>query len=266
MKSALRQEQFFKFIGEHSEVAVETLAEQFGVSLTTVRRDLDALERRNLIERTWGGARVAVPVVYTEQAFQGEAVKRAIAAAAAALVQPGMTIGISGGSTCTELARRLRGQRIKVVTNALNVALELRSTPHTRVVMTGGELNFASYELVGDLVARSLREYRVDMAFTGCSGLTPDFGFSMRDEPEAVAARAMTQVAERVVVLADHRKVGARTFARFAQLSEVEQFITDDGLSADWQARLEQAGLAVQMVPTAPAEGQPNNPKGNLKL
>lgn len=254
MKSALRQEQLFKFISEHREVAVETLAERFGVSLTTVRRDLDALEHRKLIERTWGAARVAVPVVYTEQAFQGEAVKRAIAAAAANLVEPGMTIGISGGSTCTELARRLRGQRIKVVTNALNVALELRSTPHTRVVMTGGELNFASYELVGDLVARSLSEYRVDMAFTGCSGLTLDFGFSMRDEPEAVAARAMTRMASRVVVLADHRKVGARTFARFAQISEVERLITDDGLGPEWLTRLTQAGLNVQQVGSAPTK------------
>lgn len=263
MKSAHRQDQLFKFIGEHSEVTVETLAQQFGISLTTVRRDLDSLERRSLIERTWGGARVAVPVVYTEEAFQGEAVKRAIAAAAATLVKPGMIIGISGGSTCTELARRLRGQRIKVVTNALNVALELRSTNHTRVVMTGGELNFASYELVGDLVARSLSEYRVDMAFTGCSGLTPDFGFSMRDDPEAVAARAITQVASRVVVLADHRKVGARTFARFARLDEVERFITDDGLSPEWLARLTQAGLNVQVVSGAPSDHPaPSNLKG----
>lgn len=249
MKSAQRQDQLFRFIGETGETSVETLAARFGVSVTTVRRDLDALERRKLIERTWGGARVAIPVVYTEEAFQGEVVKRSIAAAAAALVEPGMTIAVSGGSTCTELARRLRGQRIKVLTNALNVALELRSTPHTRVVLTGGELNNASYELVGDLVGRSLSEYRVDMAFVGCSGLTPDFGFSMRDDPEAVAARAITQVAARVVVLADHRKVGCKTFARFAQLHEVERFITDEGLSEDWTARLTQAGLHVEKVP-----------------
>lgn len=256
MKSARRQEQLFKHIGEAGESTVEALAARFEVSVTTIRRDLDALERRKLIERTWGGARVAIPVVYHEEAFQGEAVKRAIAAAAAALVGPGMTVAISGGSTCTELARCLRGSRIRVLTNALNVALELRSTPHTRVVLTGGELNTASYELIGDLVGRSLSEYRVDMAFVGCSGLTPDFGFSMRDDPEAAAARAITQVAERVVVLADHRKVGHKTFARYAQLGEVERFITDEGLSDEWTARLTQAGLRVERVALPRQSGQ----------
>lgn len=257
MKSAQRQEQLFRFIGEQGEVTVETLASHFGVSTVTVRRDLTALERRRLVQRTWGGVRVAIPIHYGDEAFGGGAVKRAIAIAAAELVEPGMVIAVSGGSTCTELARRLRGQRIKVVTNALNVALELRSTGHTRVVLTGGELSALSYELVGDMVGRSLSEYRVDMAFVGCSGLTPDFGFSMRDEPEAATARALTRAAGRVVVIAEHGKVGQKTFARFAQLGEVERLITDRGLSRPWQEQLAAAGLRVDLVaPLTPASGE----------
>lgn len=253
-KSARRQEQLFKFIGEQGEPSVEALAAHFGVSPITIRRDLTALERRKLVTRTWGGVRVAIPIVYGDEAFEGGAVKRAIAIAASGLVEPGMVLAISGGSTCTELARRLRGQRVRVLTNALNVALELRSTGHTRVMLTGGELNAASYELVGELVARSLSEYRVDLAFVGCSGVTPDFGFCMRDEPEAGAARAITQAAGRVVVLADHGKAGQKTFARFARLGEVERLITDDGLDNIWRGRLVSAGLRVDLAPTH-AEG-----------
>lgn len=248
MKSATRQEELFRFIGEIGETTIETLAEQFGVSLITIRRDLTALERRNLVRRTWGGVEVAVPVIYEDETFETGTVKRAIAGAAARLVEPGMVIAISGGSTCTALARRLRGQRIRVLTNALNVALELRSTGHTQVVLTGGELNSASYELVGSMVDRSLSEYRADMAFVGCSGVTPDFGFSMRDEREAATARAITRITDRVIVLAEHPKVGRQTFARFAQLSQVERLITDDGLDAKYHQALTQAGLTVDTV------------------
>lgn len=249
MKSARRQEQLFKFIGEQGEPSVEAMAEQFGVSPITIRRDLTALERRKLVKRTWGGVRVAIPIVYGDEAFNGGGVKRAIAIAASQFVEPGMVIAMSGGSTCTELARILRGQRIRVLTNALNIALELRSTGHTQVMLTGGELNAASYELVGELVARSLSEYRVDMAFVGCSGVTPDFGFCMRDEPEAGAARAVTRAAARVVVLAEHGKVGQQTFARFARLGEVERLVTDDGLDDHWRKRLVLAGLQVDLAP-----------------
>ena len=255
MKSAQRQEQLYRLLGERGEQTVEALAQQFGVSAITIRRDLNALERRKLVQRTWGGVRVAIPILYGDAAFEGgdnAAAKRAIAVAAARLVEPGMTIAISGGSTCTELARRLRGQKIRVLTNALNIALELKSTGHTQVILTGGELNAASYELVGELVGRSLGQYRADLAFVGCTGVTPDAGFCMRDQPEAAAARAIIGSAGRVVVLADHSKVGHKTFARFAQLDEVERLIMDGSLSNEWQETLEGAGLRVERV-TPPA-------------
>lgn len=252
MRAAERQKQLYQFVGERGEQTVEALAAHFGVSALTIRRDLTALERRKLVQRTWGGVRVAVPIRYGDEAFEGDTVttltKRAIAVAAAQLVRPGMVVAISGGSTCTALARQLRGQRLRVLTNALNVALELKSTGHTQVTLTGGELNAASYELVGELVGRSLSEYRADLAFVGCSGLTPDFGFCMRDQPEAAAARAIIQSAGRVVVLADHRKVGQQTFARFAKLSEVERLITDSTLSDKWREQLTAAGLWVDQV------------------
>lgn len=257
LHSGERQQRVFELVSAHGEQATEALGQQLGVSPATMRRDLAALERRGLIQRTWGGARVAVPVVYTDGDFQGETVKRSIAATAARLVEPGMVIAVSGGSTCTELARWLRGRRIKVVTNALNVALELRASSHTRVVLSGGELNVASYELIGDMVARSLSEYRVDMAFVGCSGVMLDFGFSMRDEPEANAARAITRVADRVVVIADHRKVGRRTSVRFARFDEVERLITDDGLTPAWRAQLAQAGLQIDLAPGLPNDLPP---------
>ena len=176
-----RQSWVHDLILHHGDLRASEIAEQLGISLATVRRDLAALERRGLIERTWGGARVRSPIDYLadfEAVAQKEvAAKRAIAAAANAHVEEGMVVGLSGGTTCTELARWLRGKPITVVTNAINVATELYNHSLTKVIVTGGALNTYSYELVGDMVNYTLQEYRLDLSFVGCSGVTPDFGF-----------------------------------------------------------------------------------------
>src|SRR5690606_39795170 len=118
------------------------------------------------------GAKVRSPITYLQD-FQRAAeeqatAKRAIAAAASAHVEKGMIVGLSGGTTCTELARWLRGKPITVVTNAINVATELYNHSLTKVIVTGGILNSYSYELIGEMVNYTLQEYRLDLCFLGC--------------------------------------------------------------------------------------------------
>ena len=256
-----RQGRIHDFVLHHGELRAEDIARIFDVSPATVRRDLAALERRGLIERIWGRARVRSPIRYLEDfkavADKEAAAKRAIAAAASRHVRDGMLIGLSGGTTCTELARWLRGKPITVVTNAINVATELYNHSLTKVIVTGGALNSYSYELVGEMVGYTLQEYRLDLAFVGCSGITPDFGFSMRDHLESAIARAFLGVSARAVVVADHSKVGQKTLAKFAPFSAAERLITDEGLSAEWSAQLAAAGLSVECAPNlqAGAEG-----------
>ena len=248
-----RQQRIHDFVLRSGELSVTHIADLLGVSIATVRRDLAALERRGLIERTWGGARVRSPIDYLDDfktvAHGGAAAKRAVAAAASAHVTEGMVVGLSGGTTCTELARWLRGKPITVVTNAINVATELYNHSLTKVIVTGGALNTYSYELIGDMVGFTLQEYRLDLSFVGCSGVTPDFGFSMRDSLESAIARAFLGVSERAMVIADHRKVGQKTLAKFAPVSAVDRLITDESLSRAWRERLEGAGLTVELAP-----------------
>lgn len=253
VSSRERQERIRNLVLHQGELRAGDLATILNVSPATVRRDLAALERRGLIERAWGSARVRSPVRYLGD-FKGvankeAAAKRAIAAAASAHVEEGMVVGLSGGTTCTELARWLRGKPITVVTNAINVATELYNHSLTKVIVTGGALNAYSYELVGEMVGFTLREYRLDLCFVGCSGASPDFGFSMRDGLESAVARAFLGVSARAVVVADHSKVGRKTPARFAPLLAAERLITDEGLSGAWRQRLEAAGLAVELAP-----------------
>src|SRR5262249_2499265 len=151
------------------------------------------------------------------------AAKQAIAHAARSMIAPGSVIGLMGGTTCTELARQLRtAENLMIVTNAVNVAMELQNEQVSkRVMLTGGFINRKSYALVGNALASSLRDIHLDLAFVGASGIDPQFGVSISDEPEAAAARAFASVADRVVVLADHTKIGKRTFARFSLLSDI---------------------------------------------
>jgi len=253
-----RQEAIHRHILRAGSARAEDVSSLLETSLATVRRDLAALERRGLVERIWGGARVRSAINYLGDyermaAEQAEA-KRAIAAEAAAMVMPGMVLGLSGGTTCTELARWLLGKPITVVTNAVNVATELYSHGHTKVILTGGTLNNYSYELVGEMVRFALQEYRLELCFLGCSGLTPDFGFSMRDHSESAVARAFLEASEQAVVIADHTKVGQATLSRFAPISAVSRFVTDEGLSDGQRKQLERAGLVVTVAsPVTPA-------------
>ncbi|MEM7738358.1 MAG: DeoR/GlpR family DNA-binding transcription regulator [Deinococcota bacterium] len=249
-RNRARQQQIQNLILHLGEVRAQDISVKLDVSIATVRRDLAVLERRGLIERTWGGAKVRSPVAYLPDfqtvADTKSAAKRAIAAAASAHVSEGMVVGLSGGTTCTELARWLRGKPVTVVTNAINVATELYNHSLTKVIVTGGALNSYSYELVGDMVGYTLQEYRLDVCFLGCSGVTAEFGFSMRDHLESAIARAFLAVSERAIVVADHSKVGQKTLARFAPLAAIERLLTDEGLSEVEVSQLEAEGLIVE--------------------
>ncbi len=253
-RSRERQRRIHDLVLHRGELKAGDIALLLGISPATVRRDLAALERRGLIERVWGRARVRSPVRYLEDfkvaAAKEAAAKRAIAAAASRHVCEGMVVGLSGGTTCTELARWLRGKPITVVTNAINVATELYNHSLTKVIVTGGTLNSYSYELVGEMVGYTLQEYRLDLCFVGCSGVTPDFGFSMRDHHESAIARAFLGVSARAIVVADHSKVGQKTLAKFAPLAAAERLLTDEGLSAKWSAQLGAAGLTLECAPS----------------
>lgn len=251
-----RQQTLHRLVMQQGRVSASDLAARLGISLATVRRDLASLERRGLLDRTWGGARVRSPIRYLEdfsRAAEDQAeAKRQIAAHAAMMVEVDMVVGLSGGTTCTELARWLRGSPITVVTNAISVATELYNHGRTRVIVTGGALNAYSYELVGEMAAYALQEYRLDLCFVGCSGITADFGFSMRDHPEAAMARQFKAISERTFVVADHAKVGRRTLARFAPLSDVDGLITDHRLAASARRELEDVGLDVLLADPLP--------------
>jgi DeoR/GlpR family transcriptional regulator of sugar metabolism len=226
----------------------DALADILGVSRATIRRDFDMLEEQGVLRRTHGGARAVdseeeLPFHFKETAFWRE--KRAIGLAAADSIPEGAVIGCTGGTTVMDAIKALKGRSITVVTNAINVAMELAPSEKTQVIVTGGALRTRSYELVGHIADRTLAEFHLDIGLLGVDGIDIERGISTFTVAEAHAAALYVSQAEKVWVVADHSKVGKIAPALIAPLSKISRLVTDPGLSPDMRVTLEGAGLEV---------------------
>ncbi|MGA5821958.1 DeoR/GlpR family DNA-binding transcription regulator [Kitasatospora sp. NPDC094028] len=249
MLKADRTARILSHIAEAGSADVHELAALLQVSPATVRRDLQELHDQGLLHRTRGGAvtgavNLELPLRHKHGTRQAE--KRRIALAADRLVPDGAVVGLTGGTTTSELARVLaeRGG-ITIVTNAVNIAADLIVRPEVRLMVVGGIARTTSYELVGPAAERMLAEYHLDLAFIGVDGLTQE-GCTTHDEMEAQTDRAFLRSSARSVVLADSTKVGRITFARICPLSDVHELVTDDELSAAQEEAICANGLHVR--------------------
>jgi DeoR/GlpR family transcriptional regulator of sugar metabolism len=232
-----RQAQILERIRENGAVRVADLVRDLGVSDMTVRRDLEQLHARGLIEKVHGGATAVSgsalfePGFSTKSAMQ-QAEKDAIADAAVTLVRPGMAIAISAGTTTYAIARRLADvMGLTVVTNSVRVADVLNEVhrPDQTIVLTGG-VRTPSDALVGPFALAALRDVHVDLVFMGVHGMEPRAGFTSPNLLEAETNRALAAAGRVLVICADHTKWGVVGLSSFARLDEADILITDTGL------------------------------------
>jgi DeoR family transcriptional regulator of aga operon len=226
------------------------LADEFAVSPATIRRDLQMLEDQKLLARTHGGAVAAdvdyeLPVRYRGGKHPGQ--KRAIARCAAARLPHGqLTIGFTGGTTTHEVAKIVAERfDLTVVTNALNIAVELALRPRLKLLLTGGVSRTQSYELVGPLADQILAGLNIGVAVVGVDGISARGGLTTHDEVEAHTNSVMISRASRVIVVADGSKVGQDCLARICRLSEVSELITDSSADGPALDAIRRAGLEV---------------------
>lgn len=250
---AERLERIRKLLVTHGAVRVTSLSRELNVSEVTIRNDLDRLEQEGFARRTHGGAVIATstrferPFAEQEARFREE--KQRIGAAAAKLVEEGDTIILDVGTTTTEVARHLRGVgNLVVVTNALNIALELEQYPGVTVVVTGGTLRPMQHSLVNPLGTVLLSQVNADKLFLGCNGVSAEKGITNSNMQEAEIKRAMVAAAKRVIVVADGSKIGAVAAAHVVPLSAVHQLITDTSADPAELERIRQHGVEVQTV------------------
>jgi DeoR family transcriptional regulator of aga operon len=252
MQQAERLGTILNRLSTDGSVSVAEIAASLDVSAATVRRDLRLLESQRLLGRTHGGAvpqgvLYELPLRYKSTKQPQE--KLRIAREAAGRVLDGWAIGLTGGTTTTEVARALVDrEKLTIVTNALNIASELAVRPNLKLVVTGGVARSESYELVGPIAEASLEGLNLDMVFLAVDGISPGAGLTTHHEIEAHTNRALLDRANQVTVVADSSKIGQVAFARICELAAVDELITDGGADRAAIAAVEEAGVRVTAV------------------
>ena len=247
-----RQSAIAALVADRGRIAVTAVAERFGVTTETVRRDLAVLERAGMLRRVHGGA-VPVGAVTLVEPGLGERHgtraehKRKIAAAALDLLPAGDgSLILDGGSTTASLADVLPGdRRLYVATNSVPISARLTASPGITLHVLGGRVRGITQTAVGESTIRAVQDLKVDVAFLGTNGVSPGHGFSTPDEAEAATKRAMARAAQRSVVLADSSKLGREHLVRFAAVADVDVLVTDAEAEGDALAELEALGVEV---------------------
>ncbi|GAA4655539.1 DeoR/GlpR family DNA-binding transcription regulator [Arthrobacter cryoconiti] len=254
MLADARRTEIVATVSRERVVRVSDLAELFGVSLVTVRRDIDVLDDAGLLQKIHGGAKLPGGAGTHEPGFelkstQGTAEKHAIAQEAMLHVSEGMAIGLSAGTTTWALAKELSTMKnLTVVTNSVRIAdVFQQSGSRVSVILTGGERT-PSDALVGPIATASVRSLHLDVLFLGVHGVDADAGFTTPNVLEAEMNRALLDAARTVVVLADHSKWGTVGISTIAALEDVDEVISDEFLGLEAQRTLRERVGKLRLV------------------
>ncbi len=240
-----RQREILRLLGEAPELALDKMAEKLGISMATLRRDLQQLQDKNRIERFHGGARLTAPHGSNAEAPE----KRSkIARAAAAMVEDGDTIFINTSSNALEMLKYITSENVTVITNNGH-AISVDTQPGVRVILTGGELRLPKYAMVGDFAINNLQNIYAKKAFLGCSGMSARTGVTTENASEVNINQMMCNHAMNgTYILADHNKIGKNSSFISIDAAQVAHLITDSGASEDELSEIRANGTQVHIV------------------
>jgi DeoR/GlpR family transcriptional regulator of sugar metabolism len=245
-----RQQLILDSLRHNRQVTVAELSRRFNVSEVTIRRDLRKMARQGMLQRAHGGAIVTTPAPpeapVIQRMNQAQIYKECIARTAAELVNDGESIFLSSGSTTTYVARHLLDcKNLTVVTNALNIAIELAGARDITVVVVGGVMRPSELSVIGHITQLALREVRVDKVMMGMQAISLEEGMTHDYLPDVTTARAIIEKASELIVVADHTKFGKVAAAYIAPVERMTKLVTDSLIDAETLARLERMGIDV---------------------
>lgn len=245
-----RQEKILQVLAEGEVVPVQALAEKLGVSGWTVRRDLEQMVQAGQVRRHHGAVMLAgkapLPALdsFEQRSRENLAAKQTIGQAVARLLKANQHVALGAGTTTTHVARELARQNHKplhIMTNALNIAIELAHCPSLHVTCTGGDVRSDHYTLTGPVAERALRAHFYDVAVIGVSGISAKEGLTVNGQLDAVALEIMLEQSRRLVVVADAGKFGQVHFVHLAPLGRVDVLVTDQSPAPSFCEALSQA-------------------------
>jgi DeoR/GlpR family transcriptional regulator of sugar metabolism len=262
---AERRQRIVRLVEDHGRARVVDLAQAFGVSSVTIRKDLFELERDGLVIRAHGGA-IAVETARSESAFEvreriQQPAKEAIGRIAAATVRDGDSIAFDASTTALAVARHLKARggwsSLTVITNGLRIASELAGVPGITVAMPGGFVRWEALSLVGQIGDAVFDRVNVQKAFLGAAGFALDAGLSDATEEEAQIKRVMAGSAREVIAIVDSSKWGRAAFATFCRTEALTAVISDLEAPLETTLKLRSMGVLVDL-----AEPEMPSPEG----
>lgn len=229
-------------------VSVEALAEQFDVTLQTVRRDVKLLSDAGLLARFHGGVRVPSSttenIAYRQRQLLNETAKQAIARTVAAAVPHGCSLIINIGTTTEAIARELLHHKgLRVITNNLNVAAILSDNPECEVIVAGGVVRSLDRGIVGEVTVDFMQQFKVDIGLIGISGIEADGTLRDYDYREVKVARAIIEHSREVWVAADHSKFNRPAMVQLARFDQIDTLFTDQPPPPPFPALLAEASV-----------------------
>lgn len=259
LRTDKRVDAILRELRHRGSVSLNELVKGLHSSPASVRRDLAKLEMKGLIRRTPGGATLVEPLLYEpfryDSVFQNReqhraADKRRIGLAAAELIQENETVGFTAGTTTTHVARSLRNRHnIRVITNAVNIAMELSNCEGLRTFVTGGFVQWAgSFSLIGHAAVDFLHDMYMDKVFVSVCGIDPARGVTVIESEEALTFRAMVRQAKKAIVVADSSKIGAVGPALVCPVSSIHMLVTDTAATDRSVALFTERGIEVLRV------------------
>ena len=251
-----RQKKILSLLKQKGTVSVNDLTQFLDVSPATVRRDLEILEQEKLLLRIYGGAteypQVGFEPNYTDRLSDCLDEKISIARLAVSLVKPGEIVAIDAGTTTSQIAHRLvEIAPLTVITPSLSIAeifADFDSNDHT-VILPGGFVRNKTHSLVGPLAEENLLKYRCNKAFIGCQAITPEDGAMNVNLLAVNTKRALVNISQEVIVVADHTKFGHTSLAAIASLDQINILITDSKTDKNHLQLFRDAGIKVLVAP-----------------
>lgn len=261
MLSFQRRAEIKNLLLREKTITVSVVAEKFGVSDETIRRDLNVLSDEGFCNKTYGGASLAVRSVSSiPQRTKKDILvqeKRRMAKAAAGLIRPQDCIFLDHSTTISEMCGEIKEMHLTVVTNSLWVIAELSDCENINLVITGGHVNTDDRGLFGQECLGFLRNHHFDKVFFSCRGLQMEDGIFSTTEHSASFYTTLSQRAEQMILLADHTKIDVPGFIRTMDYDRLDTLVTDGPLERDWMKMLERHRVSVICAPEPEEDPEP---------
>ena len=248
-----RHQIILDLLNKEKYIEVLELCKLLNVSAVTIRKDLKLLEEKGLLFRTHGGASLENPYINEKAVNEKEKIsveeKNGIAQTAANLIDENDSIMIASGTTVQALAKFIKPKnKLTVITSSLYVVLHLINHKNIEILQLGGYVRHSSASVIGNYATQILENISCSKLFLGVDGIDLDYGLSTTSLEEAQLNKKMLASTQKTIVLADSSKFGKRSFAKICGIGEVNQIITDSGVSTAIVRKLEEKGIQVNII------------------